>query len=198
MRRVATRAPYAAYVVESPTPERIRGFRALGEPLHLVAARGQLEALREKLDRGASPDARSSSGATLLHLSAYCDQPGSVRLLASRGADLEARDAHTGGTPLVWAALGRGVSALRELLDLGADLAAENRWGETALVLSVRSGRADAVRHLLSSGASARSDWQGKSLLELAVARGHGEVAVLLRGARADRATAPRGGRAPR
>ena len=185
MRRVATRAPYAAYVVEAPTPEGIRRHHALGEPLHLVAARGQLAVLRERLDRGASHDERSTTGASLLHLAAYCDQAGSVRLLVSRGADLEARDPHTSGTPLVWAALGRGVGALRLLLDLGADWAAENRWGETALVLAVRSGRADAVALLLEAGGSARGEWQGKSLLELAVARGHGDVATVLRAARA-------------
>ncbi len=185
MRRVATRAPYADYVVEAPTPERKRRWHALGEPLHLVAARGQIDVLRERLDRGASPDERSSSGATLLHLAAYCDQPGSVRLLVSRGAHLEARDPHTAGTPLVWAALGRAAGALRELLDLGADPSAENRWGETALLLAVRSGRADAVTLLLGAGAPARAEWHGKSLLELAVARGHGEVATVLRTARA-------------
>ena len=184
MRRVATRAPYEAYVVEPPTPEGVRRWRALGEPLHLVAARGQLDALRERLDRGESPDERSATGATLLHLAAYCDQARSVRLLVSRGADLEARDPHTAGTPLVWAALGRGAAALRELLDLGADTEAENRWGESALILAVRTGRADATRHLLISGASVRRSWLGKSLLEIAVARGHGEVAALLRAAR--------------
>jgi ankyrin repeat protein len=107
-----------------------------------------------------------------------------VRLLVSRGADLEATDAHTAGTPLVWAALGRGTSALGELLDLGADPAAANCWGETALVLAVRAGRADAVGCLLVAGASPKAGWQGRSLLEIAVARGHGEVALLLRGAR--------------
>ena len=72
---------------------------------------------------------------------------------------------------MVWAALGRGIETLELLLSIGADPDAENRCGETALLHAIRRGHREAARLLLSYGADPRRRFEGKSLLELSVAR---------------------------
>lgn len=81
------------------------------------------------LDLGFSPDDRNGSGEQPLHTAAYAGNAEVVRLLIDAGADLEARDAGFGGTPLAYATVGSGerdgqpgswAEAVRLLIDAGA------------------------------------------------------------------------------
>jgi ankyrin repeat protein len=81
------------------------------------------------LDLGFSPDDRNGSGEQPLHTAAYAGNAEVVRLLIDAGADLEARDARFGGTPLAYATVGSGerdgqpgnwAEAVRLLIDAGA------------------------------------------------------------------------------
>ena len=76
-----------------------------------AAESGDLERVRALLD--AQPDlvhARDRAGATALHLAAFNGHREIVRLLCSRGADLNARDGRFNATPSGWA-----IEYLREL-----------------------------------------------------------------------------------
>jgi Ankyrin repeats (3 copies) len=77
-----------------------------------------------------------------------------VRLMADKGADLEARDA-SGSTPLMWAAFNETGDAtiVEELLRHGADPMAANKSGETALNWASRRGETAAVAALRRAGA---------------------------------------------
>ena len=103
------------------------------------------------------------AGDTPLHLAAAGYRVEIVRLLLSAGADVNAGHNHRAGTPLHYAADGcvgglcfdpkRQVETLRELIDQGADVQAQDKNGATALHRAVRTRCASAVRFLLEAGA---------------------------------------------
>jgi ankyrin repeat protein len=87
------------------------------------------------LDLGFSPHARNDLGEQPLHSAAYSGNAEVVRLLLHAGADVDARDARFGSTPLAFATVGSG-----EQVGKPGD------W-------------ADTVRLLIEAGASRRGVW---------------------------------------
>ena len=74
--------------------------------LHLMAKRGNVEAVRWLLDHGADPSARWAhweSEVTPLHLAILADHPDVARLLLARGADPTIRDTRHDSDALGWA-----------------------------------------------------------------------------------------------
>jgi ankyrin repeat protein len=74
--------------------------------LHLAAKRGDVDAVRWLLDRGAEPSARWAhwgAEVTPLHLAALQGHAGVARLLLAAGADTTLRDTAHDGDPLGWA-----------------------------------------------------------------------------------------------
>jgi ankyrin repeat protein len=86
-------------------------FRAdVGGALHLLAKRGDVEAVRWLLDRGADPNALWShwdADVTPLHLAAAQGHLDAVRLLLDAGADPSIRDSKHHGDAKGWAEHGR-------------------------------------------------------------------------------------------
>lgn len=78
--------------------------------------------------------------------------PVAVQLLLERGANAKVADAR-GFTPLMLAAGGGQLNAMRALIAAGADVNALSTHGSSALRDGVRSGNPAAVRLLLNSGA---------------------------------------------
>ena len=103
------------------------------------------------LDAGANPNATNSVGATPL-MWAVPDLA-RVKLLISRGADVNARSTSLQRTPLLIAARYPGsVEVLRLLLDKGADLHAKDTNGASALSLAVTYADVAVVRFLVENG----------------------------------------------
>ncbi|MCG9894235.1 MAG: ankyrin repeat domain-containing protein [Fimbriimonadaceae bacterium] len=110
-------------------------------------------------------------GATLMHLAARADNAEALRTLAAmggnpnsldqtvherrygRGTVLEISSVFGGRTPLMVAASHGRESAVRTLLDLGADVHLADPKGETALHLACRQGRESIIEMLLGAGA---------------------------------------------
>jgi ankyrin repeat protein len=106
--------------------------------LHAAAFWGRSEIARMLLDHGTNPNLENKVGATPLHLVSegnYNSQEHgvrTVRLLLERGVDVNARSKNQCTAFLSAASSGR-LEIAQILLDHGADLNAENEWGETAL-----------------------------------------------------------------
>jgi len=118
-----------------------------------------VRSLRSYLDRGGSPDARTSNGESLLYIATGPHGGEDVlRLLLERGARPDA-GAAGGYTPLMNAASWCWLQGVSMLVKAGADVHARNSRGETAMQ-TVCSGR-DAnsvVAYLRDHGLQAEGD----------------------------------------
>jgi ankyrin repeat protein len=176
-------------------------------PLHLAAAGGRADVVRELVTAGADLTVRTESGRTPLHV-AVEHAPGLVGVLCELGAVVDApaaaylddarrlareldagaplTDPVSGLDLLTLAAAGGAAGTLRLLLDRGADP------DDGALAAAATTGRADLVRVLLDAGASVdrRDPDTGRTPLHDAVAAGAGgdapEVVRVLLAAGAD------------
>lgn len=126
----ADRATAQRLLAEDPGLLDRLGDEDRAEIVH-AADLGHAEAVRLMLDLGFGPDIHGRDGATPLHAAVFSGSAEVVRLLAARGADLNARDHTFGGTALSWAAVGSGersghnpdpdwVATVRALIDAGA------------------------------------------------------------------------------
>ena len=90
-------------------------------PLHLASRAGHPEVASALLEAGADPDVFTTTGVTAMHFAADADAPGVVTALVAHGGDVNARDGFSERTPLMFAAVRGADSAVRALLDAGAD-----------------------------------------------------------------------------
>src|SRR5437016_3695619 len=93
-------------------------------PLILAALKGDTAAVQALLAQGAAVNTKDQNGMTALIWAA----PEVVPLLLKSGADVHARD-NAGRTALTYAALQVSASALRALLDRGAEVDPKDRDG---------------------------------------------------------------------
>jgi truncated hemoglobin YjbI len=150
--------------------ERYASGRTL---LHGAAAAGSLDVVELLLQLGADPNTTDEAG----HAPLYCvgnecsaDTGGDVvRLLAQRGANLDAQDGVKRCTALHMAARRGNVSVARALLDCGADIEARDSVGDTPLRRAVNCGKINLAALLLERGADVHSRGRnGTSLVQAA------------------------------
>ena len=129
-------------------------------PLHIAAARGNLEVLRCLVAHAGNIDiaGEQMNNDTPLGLAAECDQADAIEILAAAKANIEARNS-CDNTPLMVAALEGCASAVRKLIQLGVKLDCHNSL-ESALYLlcgrtSRRVHRLEILQMMLQAGASA-------------------------------------------
>jgi uncharacterized protein len=154
-----------------------------------VARTGNIDAAKLLLRHGARIDAREKwGGQTALMWAAAQNQPGMIRLLASKGADVNARstvrewprrmtaeerpkDMNRGGlSGLMFAARDGSIESVRALLAAGAEVNFQDPDGSTPLLVALMNGHWDAAKLLVESGADVNSwDWWGQTPLYMAV-----------------------------
>ncbi len=107
------------------------------------------------LQQGADPNEGRFTGLPPVILAAARQDVELVRLMATKGADVNVRD-RSGATALMWGAFNdSGDAAMVEaLISLGADPLASNKAGETALDWALRRGETEAVAALRKAGLS--------------------------------------------
>ena len=103
----------------------------------------------------------------------------SVRELLSRGAAVDIVD-RRGLTPLMWAAAAGNLEVVRHLLDGGAGVNRRGNDGSTALMLASANGFTEIVRALVLKGADVTAARGAITARQLAIERGHADVAMLL------------------
>lgn len=119
----------------------------------LIWAATDLAKVQLLVARGANVNAAAKTGRTAAMVAAMSEGAAPiVRLLASKGADLKARDAFQ-STLLIAAATGNNLDIMRLALDAGVDPSASSVTGVTALFMAVYHANVPAVQLLLSKGA---------------------------------------------
>ena len=102
-----------------------------------------------------------------------------TRELVASGARVNAVD-WRGFTPLMWASASGQLAVTRHLLDSGARVDMRALDGTTALMIAAANGTTDIVLLLLSRGADVAAAKNGVTARQLALARGHAEIAAML------------------
>ena len=148
-----------------------------------AAAVGRLDRVMElvRTDPG-SVDAVSGDGNTALGLASYLGHVDVVGFLLSNGADVNYADPKTGFTALTGAISSGHADIVETLLEGGADPDHRYEAGNTPLTEAAFGGDLRILRALLAHRAdiTARND-KGQTALAVALERGHGGAAKLLR-----------------
>lgn len=157
--------------------------------IHNAARNGNLNRVRELLDRGAPVNARGVDGRTPLHNAAFHGQANVVRELLGRGARVNPRNKN-GVTPLHLAATSGYENIVRELLDRGVPVNTRTTTGWTPLHWAAYMGHENAVRELIERGAHANArDRNGETPLDLTGTRRYRVREILSHGARVNTPT---------
>lgn len=151
-------------------------WRILTHPLnriHRAAMGGDIETVKQCLDKGVAPDTRKGEGLTPLCLSAAKGHKEIVELLLDYGADAnQGLDEEDGMNPLLEAALKEQTEVVETLV---------NRGAVVGLHFSAYQGDLTTVREQLQQGAAINSMRnRGMTPLHLAALGGHVEVVKFL------------------
>ena len=118
-----------------------------------AAMKGNGDAVRALLLRKADVNAPQIDGATALHWAVRGDDVELTDLLLRAGANASAAT-REGVTPMQIAAMNGNAAILVRLIKAGADPNAPlSQYHDTALMMAARTGKTDALRSLLESGA---------------------------------------------
>jgi hypothetical protein len=151
-----------------------------------AASEGDIDLMKELLDKGVSPNAKGPDGWTALMIGASKGSSAMVKLLLDRGADANAENSK-GQTPLIFAAHWGHQEIAHLLVDRGANVNAQMNDGWTALIDAIQMGKGDVARFLIEKGAAVNQKTQnGWTALFAAVEGSHVDVVKLLIGRGAD------------
>jgi ankyrin repeat protein len=153
--------------------------------LHAAAAEGDVSGIRAALSAGADVNALDDQGKTALLLAVgphgSCD---AVELLISKGADVNRAD-RWGNTPLMDAAMWVALPCVRQLLDHGAQVNAQDANGITAAMLVGNdggNGTLSVLTLLLDRGADTQlRAKEGRSVYSSMASYGRQDLVSLLR-----------------
>lgn len=163
--------------------------------LHQAAKMGDLEAVRDLLQRGDDKDAVDNDGDTALQNALSCGRIEIVKALLDAGAQVQLVNKYK-RTPLHEAACSGYSEIVKMLLEKGAIVDARDEWGETALHDAVRNHRREVALVLLHAGASikVRGNFLDKSrtVSQLAWDEGNTEMKDIIIGAGARSTTVSR------
>lgn len=132
----------------------------------------------------ATTPARSTTADTALLEAAKLGDLARARELLAKGAAVDASD-RRGLTPLIWASASGNLELVRQLLQSGAAVDRRANDGTTALMLASANGFTEIVRSLLLRGADVAAARGSVTARQLALERGHADVAALLEQAQA-------------
>jgi outer membrane protein assembly factor BamB len=118
----------------------------LNEDLLAAARKGDVEAVKSLVAKGADVNAKSAYGATALHFAADRGHVAVIKLLLELKADPNVRDTFYQASPMNWALLGKHGGVVKALIEGGATGA------EDALQGAAVMGYEEVVRAVLETG----------------------------------------------
>jgi len=149
-------------------------------PLHIAAARGDINAVKALLEQRADVNKRDKNSSTPLHEAASKGHANIVRLLIEKGADVNAKS-KVGHSPLHLAAFAGSLESVRLLVEKGADINATLFTGATPLHNATYNEHVEIVRLLIEKGADINATLSdGTTPLTSAVIFGRASVVSLL------------------
>jgi len=154
----------------------------LDEKLVEAAGRGDVEKVKELLEKGANPNAEAKGWGVLppLHRAARGGNTEITKLLIEKGADINAKD-KDGRTPLYYAAESGHIHVVELLIEKGADPNAKDDIGWTPLHCAAWEGHTDIAKLLIEKGADVNAkDSKGRIPLCLAAVKNCVDIAKLL------------------
>lgn len=155
---------------------------------------GDAKAVAAALDHGAKldRDCPEQMSAPILY-AADTGTVAVVTLLLDRGANVNQEDNGVGATPMHYAAVKKDAAMVALLAKRGAKVNALTTDGLSPLALAVWEGDDTAVvQALIDAGANVNvADEQGDTILDVALAKGHKQVAALLEAKGAKRGEVP-------
>ena len=123
------------------------------QSIHNAAYTGDLKGLRNLIAQGVNIEERDKSGRTALHIATYARQQEVVKLLAEKGADMNALE-YDDYDVVTIAAVDNDLSMLNLVLELGASAAnVTSPYEGTALIAAAHLGHYEVVDRLLKAGA---------------------------------------------
>eukprot|EP00741_Cyanophora_paradoxa_P008855 tig00001388_g8572.t1 len=156
-----------------------------------AAEEGDLTTIEELLrDETANVNETNSAGVSAVVYAARAEQWAAVRLLASRGADVDACSKMYRKTPLIWASKAGDLDTVRFLLDRGASVTHRDVDHMTAALVAADATHWEAVWLLLDRGAdvNVKPSQDKKTLLMMAAIQANAEAirGLCVRGAKVD------------
>lgn len=140
----------AFFVALACAPVPARADAAQDKALISAAERGDENAVRTLLQKGASVNARDAHHRTALLAATHANRVAAARVLIAAGADVNAKD-DIGDSPYLYAGAEGRNEILKMTLAAGADLKSLNRYGGTALIPAAHHGHPETVRILLAT-----------------------------------------------
>ncbi len=176
-------------VEQQPVPETVQMVKpdtkvTVPDEMAIFEAcfKGDVATVKAALDGGLDintqvPDSKS----TLLMLAAFDGHSELMELLIKKGCPLDAQDI-SGRTALIYCASGPNVSAVKLLLDAGANInIADNDEHFTALMFAAAEGQAEVVKLLLENNADWKvADIDGDTARNFAANNGHTNVVEVI------------------
>ncbi len=155
-------------------------------PLHVAAFQRRHEAARTLLRLGADPDKQEVDRYDIVTIAAVANDVEMLKIAIAGGGNARAITSRYDGTALIAAAHLGHAEVVRVLIAAGAPLDHVNNLGWTALIESIVLGdggktHTETLAALVKAGANVNiADRGGTTPLQLAKARGYGEMVRIL------------------
>jgi hypothetical protein len=161
-----------------------------GIPIIVAARDGEIDTVRDLIEKGTDVNAVTEDAWTALMLAAQNGHTDTVKVLLDAGADVNAAN-KDGWTPLMVATPRGDAKLTKELLDAGADVNATMKNGGTALIVAAVHGHTDIAKMFLDAGANVNAVNAGLTTLDIAIQLGRTDIVKLLLDAGADTDSTP-------
>ena len=153
----------------------------LVSPLMEAAGKGNKEAVKLLIQKGADIHGEDGSGYRALMWAAMKGHKDTVELLIQKGADIHAKSKYGGKTALMLAIKEEHKNIVELLIQKGADIHVKDRYGGTALMWAAYGGYKDIIELLIQKGADIHvKDRYGETALMWASMKGYKDTVELL------------------